>query len=150
VQKQDQIADLFKETFENYEAPVRSGLWEQVSSRIETVTPPAPDCICYIKCNYRRIKNFRQHAVVDRRCSFGCIHWYRNLFLSEKRRTKREHHLTFSVTTEISAPAPATTDENTTTPVVNLQNEKHANNSASTSHEIATEKIRCRCFALGK
>ena len=44
MQEKDQIAELFKDTFSNYEAPVRPELWQQVASQIQTpVVPSVPD-----------------------------------------------------------------------------------------------------------
>ena len=40
MQKKDQIAELFRETFDSYEVPVRSGLWEDVASKIDSTVPP--------------------------------------------------------------------------------------------------------------
>ncbi len=50
MQEKDQIAELFKETFSNYEAPVRPELWQNIASRIQSPASPAlPDGSAAVK-----------------------------------------------------------------------------------------------------
>lgn len=50
MQEKDQIAELFKDTFSNYEAPVRPELWQNIASQIQSPAAPSiPDGSAAVK-----------------------------------------------------------------------------------------------------